>query len=232
APAYAGLADCYSVLAVVFGDPREFSPKAKAAAMKAIEMDGTLAEAHVVLASLIAQYDWDWQGAEREFNRAIELNPGSPMAHLRHALVLAEMGRTEESLAESKRALDLDPVSLIINTGLGQRLYNARQYDQAIEQLRKTLEMDPNFFLARIELGRVYAQRKREAERLGELNKAVELSRDSALAELGYVYAVSAQGREARQILAELRELSRRRYVSPVDIAFINTGLGEKEQAF
>jgi len=232
APAHAGLADCYGVLAVVFEDPREFAPKAKAAAMNALMIDETLAEAHTVLASIIAQYDWDWQGAEREYSRAIELNPGSPVTHLRYALTLAEMGRTEESLAESRRALDLDPVSLIINTGLGQRLYNARLYDQAIGQLQKSLEMDPNFLLARINLGQVYAQKRRYDESLVELNKAVELSRDSALAELGYVYAVSGQRRAARQTLAELRELSRRRYVSSVDVALIYAGLGENDQAF
>jgi len=232
AQVYAGLADSYSVLAVMFGDPREFVPKAKAAAAKAIEIDGTLAEAHVALASVLAYYDWDWQGAEWEFNRAIELNPGSSMAHLRYAHFLATMGRTEGSLAENERALDLDPVSLIINTGLGQRLYNARLYDKSARQLQKALEMDPNFFPARIELGRVYAQQGGYLESLAELNKAVELSRDSALAEIGYVYAVSDQRRKARLILAELRELSRRRYVSPVDIALIRAGLGEKDQAF
>jgi eukaryotic-like serine/threonine-protein kinase len=232
AQAHAGLADSYSVLAVMFGDSGEFFPKAKAAATKAIEIDGTLAEAHVALAGFLAYYDWDWQGAEREFNRAIELNPGSSIAHLRYAHFLATMGRTEKSLAESMRALYLDPVSLIINTGLGQRLYNARLYDKASRQLQKTLEMDPNFFLARIELGRVYAQQGRYVESLAELKKAVELSRDSALAEIGYVYAVSDQRREAREILAELLELSRRRYVSPVDIALIHAGLGEKDQAF
>jgi TolB-like protein/DNA-binding winged helix-turn-helix (wHTH) protein/Tfp pilus assembly protein PilF len=232
APAYAGLADSYAVLTFRFGDSREFAPKAKAAAAKAIEIDGSLAEAHVVMACVMAHFDWDWQGAEREFNRAIELNPGSPIAHLRYAQHMAQMGRTEESIAESERALDVDPVSLIINTGFGQRLKNARRYDQAARQLRKTLEMDPNFFPARIELGLVYAQQGRYADSLAELKKAVELSRDGALAELGYVYAASGQRREARQILVELRELSRRRYVSPVDIAFIHVGLGEKDQAF
>src|SRR5215510_4452283 len=232
AQAYAGMADSYAVLAVMFEDPREFAPKAKAAASKAIEIDGTLAEAHGVLASVIAQYDWDWQGAEREFNRAIELNPGSPTAHQRYSLMLAEMGRTEESLAEIKRALDLDPISLILNTSFGSRLYYARQYDRANRQLQKTLEMDPNFLLARIFLGQVYAKERKYAESIAELNRAVELSRDRALAELGYVYAASGQRREARQILVELRELSRRRYVSPVDIAFIHGGLGEKDQAF
>ena len=131
APAYAGLADCYSLLAYFFSyeDPREFSPKAKAEAMKALEIDGTLAEAHTTLAYVMAHYDWDWQGAEREYKRAIELNASYATAQQRYALMLEEMGRTEESLTEIKRALDLDPVSLSINASLGRHLYEAGLYD-------------------------------------------------------------------------------------------------------
>lgn len=233
APAYAGLADCYTVLAGnSFQDPRECFPKAKDYATKALELDATLAEAHIALASARTHYDGDRAGGERDHKRAIELNAGNSTAHMRYSFFLAQEGRIEESLAESRRALELDPVSLIVNTNLGQRLYNARRFDEAIEQLRKTLQLDPNFYLARLHLGQVYAQTGRYAESLTELNKAVELSRDSSLAALGYVYAISGRRSEARQVLAELEELSRRRYVSPVDVAAIYTGLGEKERAF
>lgn len=128
--------------------------------------------------------------------------------------------------------MELDPVSLIVNTNLGQRLYHARRFDEAIEQLRKTLDLDPNFYLARLDLAQAYAESRRYAESLAELKKAAELSRDGVLTALGYVYAISGRGREARQVLAELDELSRRHYVSSVDIAAIYTGLGEKDQSF
>jgi serine/threonine-protein kinase len=233
APAYAGLADCYNILAGnSYLDPRECYPRAKDYATKAIELDGTLAEAHIALGIVRNHYDGDRAGGEQELKRAIELDAGNSTAHTRYALVLAEEGRIEESLAESRRAVELDPVSLIVNTGFGQRLYNARRFDEAIDQLSKTLELDPNFYPARLELGQVYAQTGRYAESLAELNKAAELFRDSTLAALGYVYAISGRRSEARQVLAELERLSRRRYVSSVGVAAIHAGLGEKNQAF
>jgi TolB-like protein/Tfp pilus assembly protein PilF len=234
APAYAGLADCYIVLAGnSFQDPRNCFPRAKDYATKALAIDGNLAEAHIALANVKAHYELDRAGAEQEHKRAIELNPGNSTAHMRYAWFLAQEGRTEASLAESRRALELDPVSLMVNTGLGQRLYNARRFDEAIEQLRKTLLLDPNFYMARLDLGQVYAQIGLYAESIAELNKAVELSRDnSALPALGYVYAISGRKSEARQALAELQKLSQRRYVSSFGVAAIYTGLGEKNQAF
>jgi DNA-binding winged helix-turn-helix (wHTH) protein/TolB-like protein len=143
--AYAGLADCYAILANFYGDPHELFPRAKAYAARALEIDETLAEAHTTLAGIKFHDDWDWSGAETGYKRAIELNPGYATAHQRYSLFLICMGRTEESLARIKRALELDPVSLSINSSLGWRLYFARQYDQAIEHLQKTLEMDPNY---------------------------------------------------------------------------------------
>jgi tetratricopeptide (TPR) repeat protein len=231
--AYAGLAECYLVLAgTSFGNPQEFYPKVKAYATKALEIDETLAEPHTTLGSYIIDYEWDWPSAEKEHKRAIELNPGYATAHQRYSILLILMGRTEESFAEMRQALELDPISLIINSGLGLRFYNARRYDQAIEQLQKTLEMDPNFFHARFHLGQVYVQKGMYAEAIAELNKAVELSKDHALAALGYAYATAGQRGEARRVLAELQELSKRRYVSTVDVAVIHAGLGEKDQAF
>lgn len=233
APAYAGLADCYVVLASPFSeDPRECYPKAMAYVTKAVEIDGTLAEAHTTLASVINLYQWDRPSAEQEYKRAIELDAGNSTAHLRYARFLAQEGRIEESLVESRRALESDPVSLIVNTSFGFRLYNARRYTEAEKQLMKALDLDPNFFIARLGLGEVYAQTGRYAESLAELNKAAGLSRIPALGALGYAYAVSGRRTEALRMLAELHEVSRRHYVSPADVAAIYTGLGDRNQAF
>ncbi len=232
AGAYAGLADCHSVLGTQFGDPQELFPKAKAYAEKALAIDATLSEARTTLASFRYLYDWDWEGAEREFNRAFELNAGYPTAHQRYSFLLVKIGRTEDGLIEIKRALDLDPISLSINSSFGSRFYYARQYDQAIEHLRKTLDMDPNFLSARIILGQVYSSQGKHAKAILELTKAAELSRYRALAALGYTYAVSGEKTKALQAMAELHEMSKHRYVSPVDIAIIYTGLGVKDQAF
>jgi tetratricopeptide (TPR) repeat protein len=143
-----------------------------------------------------------------------------------------KMGRPEDALTEIKRALALDPISLSINTSMGWRFYFARQYEQAIEQLRKTLDMDPNYLGARLFLGQAYTRQGKHAEAIAELNKAVESSRNRALPSLGYAYAVAGEKSKARQVLAELQEMSKQRYISPVDVASIYTGLGDKEQAF
>jgi serine/threonine-protein kinase len=231
AAAYAGLADCHSVLAGSFGSP-ELYPKARAYAEKALALDGTLAEAHTTLAGVRTDYDWDFPAAEREFKRAIDLNASYPTAHQRYSLFLMKMGRPEDALTEIKRALALDPISLSINTSMGWRFYFARQYEQAIEQLRKTLDMDPNYLGARLFLGQAYTRQGKHAEAIAELNKAVESSRNRALPSLGYAYAVAGEKSKARQVLAELQEMSKQRYISPVDVASIYTGLGDKEQAF
>jgi len=230
--AYAGLAECYITLVrFEYSDTVEFLHKGKAYAIRAMEIDNALAEAHSALAG-VKKFEWDWLGAEKEYKRAIDLNPGYSTAHQWYSQLLAMMGRAEESLAELEQALALDPVSLSINSTLGSRLYHVRGYDPAIKQLRKTLEMDPNFLRALITLGEVYARQEKYAEAIVELNKAADISRDSALAALGYTYAVSGARSKARQALAELQEMSKRRYVSPVDVAAIHAGLGAKDQAF
>jgi DNA-binding winged helix-turn-helix (wHTH) protein/tetratricopeptide (TPR) repeat protein len=231
--AYAGIAECYFARGGPLENPRENHRKAKAYAERALKIDETLAEAHTTLAGLKFNDDWDWPGAEKGYQRAIELNPGYATAHQRYSLFLMSMGRTEESLTEINRALDLDPASPSINTSMGWRLYWARRYDQAIEQFRKTLEMEPNRIGAHTNLGEVYLQKGMYAEAVAELSKAVEISsEDDARSRLGYAYAVSGQRSEAQRALAELQELSRRRYVNPIDFAILHTGLGEKDQAF
>src|SRR5438093_6171459 len=158
--AYSGLADSYALLSVFEGPPKEWMPRAKAAAMKALALDDNLPEAHTSLAQIIAYYDWDFAGAEREFRRAIELNPNYATAHHWHAENLSSLQRHNEALSEIRRALELDPLALITNRVYGDLLLNARRYDEAIEQYRKTIEMDPNFPTTHAFLGRAYEARQ------------------------------------------------------------------------
>jgi serine/threonine protein kinase/tetratricopeptide (TPR) repeat protein len=233
--AHAGLADSYILLGE-FGllPAREAYAKAREAATKALELDETLAEAHNALAILKGDYDWDWPGAEREFRRAIELNPGYATAHQWYGEMLSELGRHEEALAEIKRARQLDPLSLIINAAIGKTLLYAGREDLAIEQLRKTLEIDPNFAHAHQFLGYAYVRKGEFAEAIAEFQRAIALSPNFTQyqAGLGHAYARAGKSGEARNLLYELKELSKRRYVSWCDFAAIYAGLGEKDQAF
>jgi tetratricopeptide (TPR) repeat protein len=228
------LADCYSFLPTLASvPPKEAYPKAKEAALKALEIDDTLAEAHASLAYAKANHDWDWSGGEREFQRAIALNQDYAMAHLWYGWTLVNTGRIEESIAEVKRALELDPLSLEINWFLGVAYYFARQYDQAIEQLRKTLELDANFYLPHIFLGWAYVQKSMYKEGITELEKAVAISPSNiSLACLGYGYAAAGRRPEAQKVVDQLDELSKQRYVPPFHRAIICVGLGEKDKAF
>ena len=233
--AYAGLADCYVVPANRI-PPREAMPKAKAAAMRALELDETLAEAHASLGRVLAAYDWDWTSAEKEYKRAIELNPRYATAHQWYGGYLAVMGRSNEALAERKRAQELDPLSLIINSELGMAFYYARDYDQAIEQFHKTLELDQNFPPGRAFLLAAYEQKGMYGEAIAEFKRAIPAKGISEVgllrAGLGHTYAVSGKKSEARKVLAELKQLSEQGYVPAPSIALIYAGLGEKDQAF
>lgn len=235
--AYAGLADCYALLGSdEYGalPAQEAMPKAKAAAVKALEIDDTLAEAHTSLAYVTWVYEWDTVGAEREYKRAIELNPNYATAHHWYAIsYLTALGRHQEALAEMKRAHELDPLSLIINSAVGWAFYFARQYDRAIEQYQKTLELDPNFSVARAKLAWAYEQKSMYEEATAELQQAVNLSRDRTwVASLGYTYAVSGKREETQKVVNKLKELSEQQHVPPYDIALIYAGLGDKDRAF
>jgi serine/threonine-protein kinase len=232
--AYAGLADCYAVYNSYQVElPRESGPKAKAAATKALEIDNTLAEAHASLGMTRMSYEWDWAGAEREFQRAIELDPNYATAHHWYAICLASLGRSESAIASLKRAQDLDPLSLIINADTGLVLHFARRDDEAIDQIRKALEMDPNFAAGHRPLGMAYEQKAMYGEAIAEFQKALDVSRGNpfALGSLGHAQAVAGQRDKARRALSDVLELSKRRYVSPFDIAVIYTGLDDKERA-
>jgi TolB-like protein/DNA-binding winged helix-turn-helix (wHTH) protein/Tfp pilus assembly protein PilF len=230
---HAGLADAYAVSAYRgYLAPQEGYPKAKAAALKALELDDSLAEAHTTLAAVTGLYDHDWQGAEREFRRAIELNPGYANAHHWYALQLDEMGRPDESIAEINRALELDPLSLIINANAVVILYHARRYDQAIEQLRNAREIDLMFDSYSTLLGLVYEQKGMYKEAVAELKKGVGSSEvDSfSLGALGHVYAVAGERKKALKIVEELKALSKQRHVDPRAMAEVYVGLGDKDQ--
>ena len=232
--AYAGLADAY-VLLSGFGaaSPKDSLPQAKAAAEKALELDSTLGEAHASLAQALLAYDFDFAGANREFQHAIELNPNYATAHHWYGeSVLAPLSQFEDAIAQLKRALQLDPLSMIINADVGTVLTNARRYDEAIEQLRKTLEMDPSFYYAHYNLGEALEMKGLTENAIAEYQRAIALNDDPVpQALLGHLYAKIGKKNEARQILQQLHESSKQHYVSPYLFAMIHIGLGDKDQA-
>lgn len=235
--AYAGLADAYGLLSSTPYDtvpPREGKPRAIAAAMRALALDDTIAEAHTALARDKWYYEWDWAAAEREFQRAIELNPGYATARQWYAEYLWVTARPEEALTQIQQALELDPFSLIMHLALGRHFYLTRQYDQAISQFQETIEMNPNFFLGHFDLGFVYVQVGRYEDAISEFQQAIRLYPGSpvCVGGLGYAYARAGQDREARQTLAQLRQLSEQRYVPALYLAAIYAGLGEMDRAF
>ena len=236
--AYCGLADAYILLGAADASGAmsalDALPRAKTAALKAMEIDDTLAEPHVSLAHVKYYYDRDWPAAERGYKRAIELNPNHAIAHQWYSIYLMSMGRFDEALIEARRAQELDPLSLPINMTWGWILLNARQYDQSIEQLNKTLEMDPNFILTHHRLGLVYEQQGKYDKAIAEFKQVVDLSRGKPLgvAALAHAYALSGKRVEAQKSLKELEELSEKRFVSDASIAMVYIALGDKEQAF
>jgi len=235
AQAYAGLADSFNMLGQYdIVPPSEAFPRAEAAALRALDLDETLAEAHTSL-GWTRMSQWRWQEAGRELQRAIELNPGYATAHHWYARYLWwSPGRLDEALAEIKRAQELDPLSLIINSSLGEALGWAGRYDEAIEQFRKTLELNPNFAPAHQFLSLPLAQKSMYEEAIVELEKAVSLSGGSAfpLSWLGYFYGVAGRKGEAESVLDQLQERSKQSYVSAASIALIYVGLGRKDEAF
>ncbi len=234
--AYAGLADSYNLEEVYSIAPgKETYPRGKAAAIKALEIDDTLAEAHTSLAFTLVIYGWDWSAGEKEFKRALELNPSYATAHHWYsATYLTPLGRLEEAIEEMKHAQELDPLSLIINSDVGRIFYFARQYDRAIEQCRKTFELDPNFAEAHRTLGSAYEAKDMYAEAIGEFERAVTLSGGNPrmTGALAHAYAVAGKKAQATKLLNELKDLAKQSYVPAFHIATICAGLGDKEQAF
>jgi tetratricopeptide (TPR) repeat protein len=207
AQAYAGLADCYALGA----DPlpvKEHTRRLKETAARALALDDTLAEPHASLAYYIGAVEWDWPGAEKGFQRALELNPGYATAHHWYAYHLAAMGKLEEAVAEIRRAQELDPLSLIINTDVGHILYFAGRFDEAIAQYRRVLEMDANFAVAHLRLSEAYIEKRMHQEAVAEFNEAKRLGVANPVGWMGYAHAVSGRKNEAQRELAELKRLT------------------------
>jgi TolB-like protein/Tfp pilus assembly protein PilF len=234
--AYAGLSDCYAIIsAEIFGTmpAAEAAPKAKASALRSLQIDPSMAEAETSLATVKFNYDWDWAGAEEGFRQAIQHNPSYATAYQRYSLYLIAMGRFEDSFEQINKARDLDPLSISINFSLGWRLYLARQYDRAIQQLRNTSEMDPTYELPHLVLGMSYAQKGDFKAAIAELRQAVELSHGTPLtvSALANAYARSGDRTDAEKLLAQLSVASASRYVSPYYLALGYVGLGDDETA-
>jgi serine/threonine protein kinase/TolB-like protein/Tfp pilus assembly protein PilF len=231
--AYAGLADAYYALSSNHLPANEAMPKARAAAQQALQLDNTLAEAHASLGLVKAFYEWDWAGAEGEYRRAIELNPGYASAHHWYGWYLALMGRLNEAIAEVKQASELDPLSLEINTDLGLSFFFARQYESAIEQFEKAIEMDPNSIWTRFFLGWAREQKGDYDEAIAEYRKAAQLD-DAPLimAALGHTFVMAGRRDEAQRVLEEMKQMAASRHVSPYHFAIIHAALGNRDEAF
>jgi TolB-like protein/DNA-binding winged helix-turn-helix (wHTH) protein/Flp pilus assembly protein TadD len=236
APAYAGLTDSYALA----GDwkygvlaPKDAYPKAKAAALKAVELDGTLGEAHISLALCLDNFDWDFSYAGKEFTRGIELSPSYATGHGWYGWHLASLGRNGEALAQVEKAENLDPLSLIISSDLAEELLIAHRYDEAEKQTRKTINMDRFFAPAHYVMGATLVQKQRYDEAIAELRKATELSEGSTAfnANLAYAYAASGRRTEAVKILDDLKNQSKHGFSNAPEIALVYVGMDDKDQA-
>ncbi len=232
ASAYAGLAVAYTEMSFFSFAPSEWMPKAREAAMRALELDDALGEAHTSLAIIKMYYDWDFIGAESEFRRALALNPGSALIHMWYGWYLGLMGRFDESLKELQRALEFDPLSDTINSGIGIIFHWSRQPERAIEQFRKVLELNPNYSIAYSFLAEVYEQQGDFASAIATIERVQQAANDPhALSTAGYLYARSGDHHKALEILNELEKRSNREYVTALHFAQIYAGLGDNEQA-
>jgi TolB-like protein/Tfp pilus assembly protein PilF len=235
AQAHAGLADVYNILGYYNSlPPMEAYAEAKASALKALQLDNSLAEPHATLGVIKRDFEWDWAGAEVEFQRAIEISPGFAEAYHWNSTLLSMMGKHSEALQEKRRALALDPLSVVIRSDLGRMFYFSGDYDRALEQYRAALDMDPNFGSAHLWLANVYEQKGQFEDALAELQTGMRLSSDStyALAKWGHACGVAGKADEARAALHQLHERSKQKYVSPYDISMVHLGLNELDEAF
>jgi DNA-binding winged helix-turn-helix (wHTH) protein/Tfp pilus assembly protein PilF len=232
--AYAGMAEAYRRLPITSDvAPLEAFPKAKAAAHKALEIDESLAEAHLAMGFTRLWFDWDWLDSEREFKLAIDLNPSSGEAHMGYAVLLTCLGRHDEAIAEGQRGVELDPLSLIVNANQAQFLHWAGRDDDALARIEKTLEIDPTFWVANLALGRIQIQRMQFDQAIAALTKARDFSgaNSETVSLIGYAHARAGNRAAAQAVLEEMQGDSQR-YVPPHSIAVVHHGLGEKEETF
>ena len=235
AAAYSGLADAYSALGYLsYLAPADAFPEARRHALRALELDTSLAEAHASLGFVKLYFDWDWPGAEAEFQRAIALDPNQARAHQWYSIYLLAAGRPSEALRAIEAAQQRDPLSLAVNTDLGFHYYYTRRYDEAIKQLKLVLDMNPNFPPAHLWLGRTYQELGRFDDALTAFARVEERIRDwpVAIAARGFVAGVSGRAAHAREALAELQELSGKRFVTSYGVALVHAGLGDNDAAF
>lgn len=233
AQAYVGIADCYQVMPIMGDVPsKEAFPKAKEAALKALDIDPRLAEAHAAAGYIKFFFDWDWEGSRKDYQRALQLDPNSPRAHWGFAILLSSLGQHKEALAEVDQALRLDPLSLLVGALKGQFLFHARRFPESADTLHKTLEVDPSFWIAQINLGKTYQAEGRAEEAIEAFRKAGELSGGvtEAISLASYTYAVSGQRGEAERMLRELKAASEKSYVPPYNLAMVYNGLGNSAE--
>jgi tetratricopeptide (TPR) repeat protein len=237
APPYAGLADCYELLGSApysTLSPSEAFPKAEAAARKALELDSTLAEAHVPLGYSQLVYERNFPEARKEFEEALRLRPGYATAHQFYGYYLTTMGKSDEAIAERKKALELDPISPLLHSALGEAYYHARRFDVTIEQNAQALELDHGYAIALVNIGRAYEQMGMHQQARAAFQKILTAAPEdpAILALMGHEYAASGDKANANKILGKMREISARKYVPAVYFATIYTGLNQKDDAF
>jgi TolB-like protein/Tfp pilus assembly protein PilF len=235
AEGYAGLADCYSIFGYYHAlPPKEAYPKAETAARKALELDPSLANPHATLGVVKRDYEWDWSGAEEEFQRAIDLNPGCAEAYHWRGTMFGMRGRHSEAVRDKTRALSMDPLSVIFRHDVGRMEYFARHYDEALAHYRAAIDMDKHFFFSQLGLAQVYLEKGLFQQAISALKAGVRLANDStfALARLAHGHAVAGERKRAHTILKRLRAPSQQRYVSPFDVALVHAGLQDYDEAF
>lgn len=235
APAYAGLALCYATMGSWENGalpPQETMPKAKAAALKALQLDDSLSQAHAALAYVYHHYDWNWAAAENEFHRSLQLNSNDPIAHHWYSHFLTAAGRNAESLAESKRAQELDPLDPSISIHLAWLYYYAHEYDKVIEQSKEVIEAAPESFWPHFDLGLAYEQKKMFQEAIKEFGIAKQMSPASTFvtAALGHTQAVAGEHEQALRALTELLERAKKTYVPAFDVAVVCAGIGDRKR--
>lgn len=229
ASAHAGLADAYALLGVFHLPPNETFPHARSAAMDALRIDNQLAEAHAALGHVKVQYDYDWAGAQKAYQQALELNPNYANAHPFYALYLTMRGRFDEAIAEINRAQELEPSSMFIQANAAVILYQARRYDEAVTQAKRVLEINPSIDLARNVLGRAYIQKAMFEEAISELQKASTPPFNYS-GDLGQAYALAGRKSEALTEIDRLRKLSQKHYVAPYDLMLVYSGLSDVDK--
>jgi TolB-like protein/Flp pilus assembly protein TadD len=235
AEGYVGLADCYNILGYYNAmSPSEAYPKGRAAALRALQLDGALGEAHASLGAVNRDFEWDWKAAEKEFDRALELNHNCAEAYHWRGTLFSLQGRHVEALKDKEKALTIDPLSVVVRTDLGRMFYYAGDYERALEHYRAALEMDASFSIAHLGVAQVYEQNRYYEQAIEELRTAVQLSARStfALARLAHGYALAGQLDEARAILKELYASSKQKYVSCYDVAVIHLALHDIHESF